>query len=57
LQDMISFFRVSALGEHRSGKKQKTAKPHFTKHEDDSVSCSPVAAKTNGEHAESFARI
>lgn len=59
LQDMISFFRVSALGDHRSGKKQKTVKPHFTKQEDDSVtsSSSPVAVKTNGEHAESFARI
>src|SRR5690242_2825526 len=59
LQDMISFFRVSALGEHRSGKKQKTVKTHFTKHEDDSLSSSSsqVAAKTNNEHAESFARI
>ena len=59
LQDMISFFRVSALGEHRSGKKQKTVKTHFTKHEDDRVSpsSSQVGAKTNGEHAESFARI
>ncbi len=57
LQDMISFFRVSALGEHRSGKKQKTVKSHFTKHEDDSPSSSQIAAKTNGEHVESFARI
>jgi methyl-accepting chemotaxis protein len=57
LQDMISFFRVSALGDHRSGKKQKTVKPHFTKHEDDHLSSSQITAKTNGEHAESFARI
>ena len=57
LQDMISFFRVSALGDHRSGKKQKTLKPHFPKQEDDSLSSSKVTAKTNGEHAESFARI
>lgn len=57
LQDMISFFRVSALGEHRSGKKQKTAKPYFPKHEQSSPSSSQVEAKTNGEHAESFARI
>ena len=57
LQDMISFFRVSALGDHRSGKKQKTAKPYFPKHEDDSQSPSQIPAKTNGEHAESFARI
>jgi methyl-accepting chemotaxis protein len=56
LQDMISFFRVSALGEHRPGKKQKMVKPYFTKHEDDSPSSS-IAAKTNGEHVESFARI
>lgn len=57
LQDMISFFRVSALGDHRAGKKQKTVKPHFTKHEDDSLSSSQLTAKTNGEYAESFARI
>lgn len=57
LQDMISFFRVSALGDHRSVKKQKTVKPHFAKHEEDSLSSSQITAKTNGEHAESFARI
>lgn len=57
LQDMISFFRVSALGDHRSGKKQKTVKPHFSKREDESLSSSQITAKTNGEHAESFARI
>src|SRR5579864_9212926 len=57
LQDMISFFRVSALNDHRSGKKQKSAKPHFTKHEDENPASSPLTAKSNGEHAESFARI
>jgi len=57
LQDMISFFRVSALGDHRSGKKQKAVKPHFTKHEDDTMPSSQITAKTNGDHAESFARI
>lgn len=57
LQDMISFFRVSALGDHRSGKKQKTVKTNFTKHEDESLNSSQITAKTNGEHAESFARI
>jgi methyl-accepting chemotaxis protein len=57
LQDMISFFRVSALNDHRSGKKQKSAKPHFTKHEDENPASSPITAKTNGEHSESFARI
>jgi len=57
LQDMISFFRVSALGDHRPGKKQKMTKPHLTKHEDESLTSSQITAKTNGEHAESFARI
>ncbi|HEV2195450.1 MAG TPA: methyl-accepting chemotaxis protein [Candidatus Acidoferrum sp.] len=57
LQDMISFFRVSALGDHRSGKKQKTVKPHFAKQEEDNRSSSQITAKTDGEHAESFARI
>ena len=57
LQDMISFFRVSALNDHRSGKKQKSVKPKFTKHEDENPVSSPITAKTNGEHAESFARI
>ena len=57
LQDMISFFRVSALGDHRTGKKQKTVKPNFTKHDDENLSSSQFFAKANGEHAESFARI
>ena len=57
LQDMISFFRVSALGDHRSGKKQKIVKPHFTKHEDENLSSPQITAKTNGEHSESFVRI
>jgi methyl-accepting chemotaxis protein len=57
LQDMISFFRVSALGDHRSGKKQKAAKTNLTKHDDENLSSSQLSAKTKGEHAESFARI
>ena len=57
LQDMISFFRVSALGDHRSGKKQKTVKPNFANHDDENLSSSQISVKTNGEHAESFARI
>src|SRR5262245_43056971 len=57
LQDMISFFRVSVLADHGLGKKQKSDKQHFAKHEDDSVTSSQITAKSNGEHAESFARI
>lgn len=58
LQEMISFFRVSALGDHRIGKKRKADKPHFpdTK-EDDAQGASTHAAKPNGDYAESFARI
>jgi len=58
LQDMISFFRVSSLGDHHAGKKRKAAKPHFqdtTDHE--SHGSSTPAGKTNGDYAESFARI
>jgi len=58
LQDMISFFRVSSLGDHRTGKKRKAEKPNFqdTPHHDNHGS-STNAAKQNGEYAESFARI
>ena len=58
LQDMISFFRVSAQGNHRTGKKQKTDKLHFqdTK-DDDNHGSSKHAGKPNGDYAESFARI
>jgi len=57
LQDMISFFRVSALDDHRSSKKQKSVKPQFPKHEDENIGSSSITARANGEHAESFARI
>jgi methyl-accepting chemotaxis protein len=58
LQDMISFFRVSAVGEHRIGKKRKADKSHFTDmKEDDTHGASTHAAKPNGDYAESFARI
>jgi len=58
LQDMISFFRVSAHGNHPTGKKQKTEKLHFqgTK-DDDNHGSSKHAGKPNGDYAESFARI
>jgi methyl-accepting chemotaxis protein len=59
LQDMISFFRVSAHGNHRVGKKQKIDKPHFQEFKDDDNNhgSSKNAGKPNGEYAESFARI
>jgi methyl-accepting chemotaxis protein len=58
LQDMISFFRVSALADHRGGKKRKTDKTHFPEHKDGgNHGSSTHDAKTNGEYAESFARI
>jgi len=58
LQDMISFFRVSAVGEHRIGKKRKADKSHFTDvKEDDTHGASTRTAKPNGDYAESFARI
>jgi methyl-accepting chemotaxis protein len=58
LQDMISFFRVSAHGNHRVGKKQKVDKPHFQEFkDDDNHGSSKNAGKPNGDYAESFARI
>jgi methyl-accepting chemotaxis protein len=58
LQDMISFFRVSAHGNHRPGKKQKIDKPHFQEFkDDDNHGSSKNAGKPNGDYAESFARI
>ena len=57
LQDMISFFRVSASADHRASKKQKTEKSHFKPQEDNGHSASHIAAGANGKHAESFARI
>jgi methyl-accepting chemotaxis protein len=58
LQDMISFFRVSSLGDHRVGKKRKTDMTHFQDAADhDSNGSSTHVGKQNGDHAESFARI
>jgi methyl-accepting chemotaxis protein len=58
LQDMISFFRVSSLSDHRAGKKRKTGKSHFRDNADhDNHGSSAPAGKPNGDHAESFARI
>src|SRR6267154_1227540 len=58
LQDMISFFRVSSVGDHRAGKKRKTENTHFQDsngHDNHGLSAS--AGKPNGDYAESFARI
>src|SRR5260370_35291346 len=58
LQDMISFFRVSSVGEHRTGKKRKTEKPHFQDSPGHANHGSPAnAGKTNGTYAKAFARI
>ena len=57
LQDMISFFRVSAVTDHRVGKKQKTDKLHFHKQQDDGSGSARNGSSANGEYAESFARI
>jgi len=58
LQDMISFFRVSSVGEHRTGKKRKTEKTHFQDSAGhDNHGSSANAGKPNGDYAESFARI
>jgi len=58
LQEMISFFRVSALADHRGGKKRKADRTHFPEHKDGgNHGSSTHDAKTNGEYAESFARI
>ena len=58
LQDMISFFRVSSLGDHRTGKKRKADKPHFqdtTGHDNHGSSAHP--GKPSSDYSESFARI
>jgi methyl-accepting chemotaxis protein len=58
LQEMISFFRVSAHGTFRTGRKQKTDKLHFPAiKDDDNHSSSKHLGTANGEYAESFARI
>jgi methyl-accepting chemotaxis protein len=58
LQEMISFFRVSALADQRGGKKRKADRTHFPEHKDGgNHGPSTHDAKTNGEYAESFARI
>jgi len=57
LQEMISFFRVSSHGGYRTGKKQKSEKLHFPDSKDESHGSSQQLGTTNGDYAESFARI
>jgi methyl-accepting chemotaxis protein len=57
LQDMISFFRVSAAGDQRLGKKRKIEKSHFHETKDEHQNSSAHEAKPNGDYAESFARM
>jgi len=57
LQDMISFFRVSSLGDHRTGRVRKADKPHHDATGHDNNGFSTQTGKPNGDYAESFARI
>jgi len=58
LQDMISFFRISSVGDHRAGKKRKAENTHFQdSNGHDNHGSSANAGKPNGDYAESFARI
>jgi methyl-accepting chemotaxis protein len=57
LQDMISFFRVSAVADHRISKKRKIEKSHFPETKDDHQNSSAHEAKPNGDYAESFTRM
>jgi methyl-accepting chemotaxis protein len=57
LQDMVSFFRVSDVDDHRMGKKRKTSKTHFQDAKDDTHGSSTHTGKPNGEYAESFVKI
>jgi methyl-accepting chemotaxis protein len=57
LQDMISFFRVSAVADHRIGKKRKIEKSHSPETKDDHQNSSVHEAKPNGDYAESFTRM
>jgi hypothetical protein len=58
LQEMISFFRVNTLGDHPTGRNRKIEKTHVPDHEDRAKhGSSSHASKSNGDYAESFARI
>ena len=58
LQDMISFFRVSSVGDHRIARKSKPSKPHFQEPKENADQAVPAhLGKPNGEYAESFGRM
>lgn len=58
LQDMISFFRVSAFVDQRIGKKRNADKPHFQPSVDEDPQLPAThSTKNNGSFAESFGRI
>lgn len=59
LQDMISFFRVSSVGDHRISRKRKPEQQHFreTKDEHRTPASSTHEPKSNGEYADSFTHV
>jgi len=58
LQDMISFFRVTTVNDHRSGKKRQAEKPQFKDANGDGHHASSThEGKPNGSYTESFARM
>lgn len=57
LQDMISFFRVSSVVDHRIAKKRKAEQPHFRETREEHRAPSTNEPKTNGDYAESFTHI
>jgi methyl-accepting chemotaxis protein len=58
LQEMMGFFRVNTLGDHRPGKKRKADMGHHQENrEHGNHGLSASSGKPNGEYAESFGRI
>ena len=57
LQDMISFFRVSAAEEHRATKKRTAEKPHFPVSKGKHHETTHHEGSANGDLAESFSRM
>ena len=57
LQDMISFFRVTAVGDHRISKKRKVERAHFEESRAENHDSLLHEGKRNGDHAESFTHV
>jgi len=58
LQDMISFFRVSSIGDHRASRKHKLDQQHFRETKDENRNSSSThQQKSNGDHVESFTHV